>query len=481
MITQQLIDYIKSQLAEGKTEADLRQILKTSAGWSDEDLSVAFAQAIGQQSVPPVPQAPVYQPQDNLTQQTSTVIPQVSQVNNLAVKSSNHSNVIVITVLLTLLVGAGLAYGYVGGYFGFNGKTVSNETFFENLYLNSQKITSNTTQANLVIRTAKREADAVPYVNESDSTSIGEAISGVNDVLYSAPSDFNANLSVTTRGNISTENKTVGDMEFQLKAGLDMNGASFKVDFESLLSDQKLFFIINEYPYLEQLSMLSPLRGKWIFADMNDLEQSSDPDDYAFIESMLKDIAKALNSVRTEKTEISQSNDSIKNMEVAKRVDSIKLFAIEKVTNNSSVQGENLTKYSLKLKFENIPDFYDMLNELSVGGMTTLEVDALKDEFNSPEAKILSDYLNKNMFVELWLDGEGYARQGQIRLRFVPSDELTHFADKQLELIISFTMSDINKPFVPQEPTTFMSVKDADKLISDYMKKQMEATKRLGN
>lgn len=55
MANQQLVDYIKSQLAAGVTKQDLQKAI-TAAGWSMQDSNEGFMSAEGK--VPPVPEAP---------------------------------------------------------------------------------------------------------------------------------------------------------------------------------------------------------------------------------------------------------------------------------------------------------------------------------------------------------------------------------------------------------------------------------------
>ncbi len=65
MITPELLGYIRSELAKGKTREEIHTTLIHGGGWKDEDLEEAFREVLPpppQPVVPPVPQAP-QQPQ----------------------------------------------------------------------------------------------------------------------------------------------------------------------------------------------------------------------------------------------------------------------------------------------------------------------------------------------------------------------------------------------------------------------------------
>ena len=61
MANQQLLDYIKGDLAKGVTEADLRAAL-SGQGWAQSDVDEAFAAVSGKQAPPAQPIAPHPEP-----------------------------------------------------------------------------------------------------------------------------------------------------------------------------------------------------------------------------------------------------------------------------------------------------------------------------------------------------------------------------------------------------------------------------------
>lgn len=59
MITQELVEYIKKEIAKGRTREDIRQVLISGGGWNEDDLSEAFREVIPMQNiVPPSPAVP---------------------------------------------------------------------------------------------------------------------------------------------------------------------------------------------------------------------------------------------------------------------------------------------------------------------------------------------------------------------------------------------------------------------------------------
>ncbi len=101
MITQEVIVFIKSQLASGKLKEDISKMLQDN-GWKPEDVSEAFAQAMPAEPVSP---QPIFKPVMQSMAQASPVMN--SQVVASAPKSSKTLPVILAILLVVVIVVAG--------------------------------------------------------------------------------------------------------------------------------------------------------------------------------------------------------------------------------------------------------------------------------------------------------------------------------------------------------------------------------------
>ena len=62
MITQELLSYIKAEIAKGKQRDEIHQALVAGGGWTENDLSEAFKEIIPMPSIPPLPVKPITLP-----------------------------------------------------------------------------------------------------------------------------------------------------------------------------------------------------------------------------------------------------------------------------------------------------------------------------------------------------------------------------------------------------------------------------------
>ena len=74
-------------------------------------------------------------------------------------------------------------------------------------------------------------------------------------------------------------------------------------------------------------------------------------------------------------------------------------------------------------------------------------------------------YLEGNLFFSLWTDASGMPVKGEVRLRVVPPDDVTHLAGKQVDYVTAIAFSEINDPVKVSVPDSFISAEKADELI----------------
>ncbi|MBY0294363.1 hypothetical protein K2Q08_03465 [Patescibacteria group bacterium] len=152
MVNQQLLDYIKQQLAAGTAKDAIQQAL-VGQGWNVSDIAEAFA-ALVPQPAPVAPVAPQPAP--------ATMAPLQTSISQPAAKPQSHLMLwILILVLLIASAGGAVAYYY---YFMMQPAVQSQQMLEQDdMMLDADMDVEATSTSNPV-------TDATPAVNPADDT-----------------------------------------------------------------------------------------------------------------------------------------------------------------------------------------------------------------------------------------------------------------------------------------------------------------------
>ena len=121
MPDQNLLNFIKASLAQGKNKYEISAALISQGGWSQQDIDAAFAALGGAATVPP---APTPQPIVSSAQPLSAItVSPLAQAQPSQNKTSSHKRrwllITSIVIIVFIVLGAGVAAAYYTGVFSF--------------------------------------------------------------------------------------------------------------------------------------------------------------------------------------------------------------------------------------------------------------------------------------------------------------------------------------------------------------------------
>ena len=282
----------------------------------------------------------------------------------------------------------------------------------------------------------------------------------MSDSLRSIPQDIDVLFSVTAKTSFKTNEATAWTVN--LNAEGNFGDLSYKVNADALKKDSSYFFRINNIPSLF-MGDLGNIKGKWVDVS-SDTSSSSSEYDYSQLTSIKDEIPKAEKAYKENRAK------SVKFMKKAATIaDELGLFSFKNKPSSETVEGRKLVRYNISLKkekilplfqklqtaIENDSDFTDLEGPAAQGLINYLQ----SDEFNQ-----VFDYFDKNNQIVFWTDKDGFPAKIQNTMRIVPPDTATQLAEKQINIVFTFTVADINKDLDIKIPTDAVPVQ---KLIDD--------------
>ena len=256
------------------------------------------------------------------------------------------------------------------------------------------------------------------------------------------PGDVNVTIAL---GGAADWSKTNGaDWRFNFQASGDFSDLTYKVDAEALKTGSDYYFKINNIPSLF-LGSMSNIKGQWIKAPTavstsTDYQYSS----FSYLSSSFPEFKKKYREQRADFVEL------IKRL--ATYADEEKLFAFKAVPKKSVIDDRKLYQYDLRLRQEAILPFYkkviaDLANNPKAAKYhSAIDNQGLVDYLQSQEFKDVFNYYNQNASLTLWVDPDGFPAIVEYRMRIVSPDTALQLKDKQANLLLTLTLSDINKP-----------------------------------
>ena len=208
MITPGLIQFIKSELANGGNRDSIAKLLKTQ-NWTDEDIAEGFSA---------IPQMP------------TQVLPNGGVVTSLPVRSHRKSVLISIFIIIIILIGG--AFGYVSGYF------VPFDKIFSQAFSSSTNTTSVTFNSHILIDASG--------LKTTDSPS--QLLKGLSNTF-----EFDVNGS----SDVSDSKNTNSVFSFSASSGTIELAADFRI------VGGLLYINFTKTPDIGFIS-LKPIEDKWI-------------------------------------------------------------------------------------------------------------------------------------------------------------------------------------------------------------------------
>jgi hypothetical protein len=291
----------------------------------------------------------------------------------------------------------------------------------------------------------------------------------LSDYMKSAPANMEFNSSIGGTFNGQNEGKP-GDGQVTLDFSGTFDDLSIAASAEVRKLGKDYYVILNKFPSLFFFSILAPIKGQWIKLTS----------DYTSTSSMG---IMGGSTVRSIGTSISSADSSYRqnrqraadDLKMLMRIaDQTKLFAFKAqpvlVKASDKASGQDQYKYDLVMKKDNLLAFFKALSAESKNASASdpikaMDADGMVTYLNDPASAPVLDYMTKNLFFTLWTDAAGMPLKWQTRFRIVPPDTAVQLKDKQVDVVTSLSLSDINKPINVSIPDKFITADEADKLM----------------
>ncbi len=272
------------------------------------------------------------------------------------------------------------------------------------------------------------------------------------DMSAFLPSELSADVSFG-----ATTDWSNADWEFNFDANGDFGDLVYKINVDALRKDGDYYFRINNMPSLF-LGSLSSVKNRWIKIAS---QEENNPTGYGnrllYFANLISDY---------EETTQKNQEESIRLLQkISEFADKEKLFKFRKSPSPDKIEGRSLKRYELEFRKEAIVPFYErLLDEINSGNYSSygfmLNDEGLLEYFKSKDFDVMFDYYNKNTFLSLWVDKNGFPVILEYKIRVVPPDTASQLKDRQLELVFNLALNDINKQVNIKSPADFVNLEE---------------------
>ncbi len=276
----------------------------------------------------------------------------------------------------------------------------------------------------------------------------------LSDSLSFLPAEVNAKLSASAQ---TDWGKPDADWKFNINASGDFGDLTYKVDVDALKKSGIYYFKINNIPSLF-LGSLAAMKGQWIKVDPSIASSSDDTySEFSYFSSKLPDVEKSYKEQRKAFTDLIKK--------VATIADEENLLTLKTPPYSERIDGRVLYRYDLKIHKSAIVPFYKRFiaavddlksknNSLVISDQSYLEY------LQSKEFDDIFDYYDKNTFLTLWADSQGFPAVVTYTLRIIPPDTATQLKNKQINIVWKLVVSDINQKVNIIAPDNAKSIQD---------------------
>lgn len=314
----------------------------------------------------------------------------------------------------------------------------------------------------LRVYTEDREEGVDPFKNYflsvEDPIIVGDVIEpdySLEEMIKFLPSEFDISGSIMFGASWKDENVPV-----EWIANLDGAGyledLSYKINIDLKKKGQNYYFNINNLPSL--FSYYAPLKGQWIR-----IESEKD---------VIGDNVQVLSDIELLEQEYSQSKEEIIKFfkKITNIADQERVYEFKNKPKKENVEGTSLYKYELRTNKDALVSFYEKLIEEARETDSELlrelsENDSMINHLKSDEFANFFDYLDRNTWVTLWVDDEGFPVIYESVIRIVPPESAVNLKNSQIKLIIKMELDSINEDIKIEEP---VSSKSLEEIYSDY-------------
>lgn len=253
------------------------------------------------------------------------------------------------------------------------------------------------------------------------------------------PKNFNAYAAAVVTLSATNPN---ADFLLRLDGGATLADATFELGFEARKKADSYYAIINKMPLL--FGDMSAITGRWVHFTLDDMRN------YGYGNYIDQLLPEASTMEEEQKLYLAQYKTLL---EVANKH---KLIRFSAPPTKETIEGKRYTRYQIAFRSEALLPFYEEASKaLEIHGSKSLlpydgEIVAF---LKSDDYKKMSSYLESNATNEMWMDEDGHFSRTRFAVRYIPTDDARALKDKQINLRILTSTTDINKPIMVETPT----------------------------
>ncbi len=247
------------------------------------------------------------------------------------------------------------------------------------------------------------------------------------------------------------------DWKFNVTANGDFGDLTYKVNLDTLRKNKNYYFKINNFPdiFLAFIPSIAALKGSWIKIAGN--STSTAPLSLDPLSMLAKEIPEAEESYKKNKQEFV---DALK--KTAEIADSENLISFKNSPKSEQVDRRNLYRYDLKINKEAILPFYKKIlsENKKINDSWPILDDGYVAYLESSEFSEIFDFYDKNTSLTLWVDQNGFPAILSYDIRVTPPDSAIQLKEKQINIVLKLTLTDINESIDIEEPKDAKSLED---------------------
>ncbi len=297
-------------------------------------------------------------------------------------------------------------------------------------------------------------------------------LSQLADWLRSLPADVSGTVALGATTDFSK--KESADWRFTTTADGDFGDLSYKVDVEAQKKDKNYYIRINKMPSI--IPWFANYKGQWIVITPTSASSTEGSyNEFSFLSSSISSIEDQYKKDRSEFT------TTLK--DVAALADKDNVFAFKAAPTKESVDGRTLYRYDLTLRKESVIQFYkDLLADADkYKAFAITQDDGLLEYLQSKDFDDMFSYIDNNTYLSLYTDGKGFPAQVTYRIRIVPPDTALQLKDKQIDLVFTGTLKDVNQPVQIEVPSDAKTVEQVVKELDENSGSSLSNARAKGN
>ncbi len=301
-------------------------------------------------------------------------------------------------------------------------------------------------------------------------------LASLADSLRSLSPDVSGNVSVGATTDFSKDG--FPDWRFDAAANGSFGDLSYQVDVEALKKDANYYIRINKMPSLPFIPFAN-YKGQWIEITPQAASSSAaTPGQYNEFSYLAANISGTEADYKKNRADLAAAL-----MNLARLADKDNLTSFKTNPVRETVDGRDLYRYQLTISKDAIIPFYkDVLADPSTYQKLGVTQDqGLLDYLQSKEFDDIFAYMESNTYLTLWTDRDGFPAILEYRLRVVPPDTAVQLKDKQVDISLKLTFSDINKSVTIETPTDAKPVETVIQEMNNNVSDALGTARMKGN